>query len=88
MELALPVWQFYLESKTQVGIPLTSHQQAKIEAIDLLKTKCMRRTDKKCKKLLKGEINFSEETIQPIRQIRWWTIPIKQRLGGKVQPMQ
>ncbi|MGL5934074.1 MAG: hypothetical protein ACRCZI_00475, partial [Cetobacterium sp.] len=35
-----------------------------------------------------GEIAFSEATIVPIRQIRWWTIAIKRRMGGQVQPTQ
>jgi hypothetical protein len=39
------------------------------EAIDYLKTKCMLRADKHCRKLKKGEVEFSSATIGPIKSI-------------------
>jgi hypothetical protein len=81
----LPQRQFYLESQTKPNIPLTPGQIQEIEAIDHLKTICMRRAEKRCKKLKKGEVAFSEATIKPIRQIVWWNIAIRRRQGKQVQ---
>jgi hypothetical protein len=86
--LQLQQRQFKLESQTKMGVELTPAQQQEIEAIDFLKTRCMKEAEKGCRKLHTGEIAFSEATIMPIQQIRWWTIAIKRRLGGKVQLSQ
>jgi hypothetical protein len=81
----LPQRQFYLESKTKPNVPLTPGQIQEIEAIDHLKTICMKRAEKQCRKLKKGEVAFSEATIKPIRQIVWWNIAIRRRQGKHVQ---
>jgi hypothetical protein len=81
----LPQRQFYLESKTTPNIPLTPGQIQEIEAIDYMKTICMRRAEKQCRKLKTGEVAFSEDTIKPIRQIAWWSIAIRRRQGRYVQ---
>jgi exonuclease III len=81
----LPQRQFYLESKTTPGTPLTQGQIHEIEAIDHMKTICMRRAEKQCRKLKKGQVAFSEETIKPIRQIIWWNVAIRRRLGKHIQ---
>jgi hypothetical protein len=81
----LPQRQFYLESQTRLNVPLTPGQVQEIEAIDHLKTICMKRAEKQCRKLKKGEVAFSEATIKPIRQIVWWNIAIKRRQGQPVQ---
>jgi hypothetical protein len=81
----LPQRQFYLESKTKPNTPLTQGQIYEIEAIDHLKTICMKRAEKQCRKLKKGQVAFSEETIKPIRQIVWWNVAIRRRQGKHVQ---
>jgi exonuclease III len=82
----LPQRQFRLEQSTRWGIPLTDAQAQEAEAIDTLKTKCSNRADRHCRKLKKGEVEFSEATIVPIRLIVWWNIAIRRRQGKKVQP--
>jgi hypothetical protein len=47
----LPKRQFQLERKTKPNVPLTPTQIQEAEAIDYLKTKCMLRADKHCRKL-------------------------------------
>jgi hypothetical protein len=81
----LPQRQFHLESRTIPNIPLTPGQVQEIEAIDHMKTICMRRAEKQCRKLKTGEVAFSEDTIKPIRQIAWWSIAIRRRQGQYVQ---
>jgi hypothetical protein len=83
--LHLPQRQFHLESNTRPNVPLTPGQMQEIESIDYLKTICMKRAEKQCRKLKKGEVSFSEATIKPIRQIVWWNVAIRRRQGKHVQ---
>jgi exonuclease III len=72
----LPQRQFRLEQSTRWGVPLTGAQVQEAEAIDFLKTKCSNKADRHCRKLKKGEVEFSQATIVPIRLIVWWNIAI------------
>jgi exonuclease III len=84
--LDLPKRQFYLESTTKPNHPLSPSQKQEAEAIDYLKTGCMNRAEKHCRKLRMGEVGFSEATMLPLRRIIWWNIAIRRRQGGRVQP--
>ncbi|MGL5936571.1 MAG: endonuclease/exonuclease/phosphatase family protein [Cetobacterium sp.] len=78
--------QFRLESETKPGTPLTQEQIQEYEAIDRLKTRCMLQAEKRCRKLKRGGVSFSEETITPLRLIAWWNVAIKRRQGKQVHP--
>jgi hypothetical protein len=56
------------------------------EAIDFLKTKCMKIADRKCRKVRAGKVSFSEATIVPLRHIAWWNVAIRRREGKVVHP--
>jgi hypothetical protein len=82
----LPARQFYLESTTRWNVPLTPTQIQEYEAIDFLKTKCMKIAERKCRKVKAGKVSFSEATIVPLRHIAWWNVAIRRREGKVVQP--
>ena len=89
----LPQRQFHLEANTIIGTPLTAEQQAEADAIDVIRTKCMRKAEKKCRKLKMGMVDFSPEVAQPLRELIFWDLAIRRRklategdAAGKVSP--
>jgi exonuclease III len=79
--------QFYLESTTRWNVPLTQAQIQEYEAIDFLKTKCMKIAERKCRQIKAGQVSFSEATIVPLRHIAWWNVAIRRREGKRVHPV-
>lgn len=73
-----------LNAAIQYGRKLTRRQAQEADAIDALKTKLMLRAESKCRKLRMGAIAFSEATAQPRRQIQFWSLAIRRRLGVPV----
>ena len=70
----LPQRQFALEAHTTVGTPLTTEQKQEADAIDVIRTKCMRKAEKKCRKLKMGMVDFSPDVALPLREIMFWDI--------------
>ena len=67
-----------------INYTLTPQQQTEFERIDSLRTKCLLRAERKCRKLKTGNIEFSP-TIQHQRNlIRFWKLILKRRLGQRV----
>ena len=77
----LPQRQQALNLSIQTGKPLTQIQRDEAEAIDALKTKLMLKAEKKCRKLRMGEVSFSEATEKPRREVAFWQLAIRRRLG-------
>ena len=75
----LPQRQFALEAHTTVGTPLTTEQKQEADAIDVIRTKCMRKAEKKCRKLKMGMVDFSPDIALPLREIIFWDIAIRRR---------
>ena len=71
--------QFALEDSTQYGTPLTQAQAREAEAIDVMRTKCMRKAEKHCRKLKMGMVDFSPEISSCLNQLAFWDIAIKRR---------
>jgi len=78
--------QFKLEASAIPGWPLTKAQCDKANTIDDLRTKCMKKAERKCRHLHMGAVQFSLKTEQPHRRIRFWTLALRQRLKIKVNP--
>ena len=77
--------QFKLESTTSYGTPLTPTQQTEAEAIDTLRTRCIKTAEKKCRKLKMGQVDFSEAISVPTKHIAWWEKAIPRRPNLPVQ---
>ena len=54
-------------------------QQQEAEALDQIRTQCMLKAERKCRKLCIGMVDFSPEVVQPLREISFWDIAIKRR---------
>ena len=75
----LPARQFKLEASTTYGTPLIDHQKDEAEAIDYLRTKCMLKAERKCRKLKMGAVQFSPAIAQATAEIAFWDIAIKRK---------
>ena len=75
-----------LTQSTTYGVPLSATQCREADAIDVIKTKCMLKAEHKCRKLRMGAVYFSEATELPRRQIAFWEIAIRRRLGLTISP--
>ena len=82
----LPQRQHALNLSVQTDRPLTQVQRDEAEAIDAKKTKLMLKAEKKCRKLRMGEVSFSEATEKPRREVAFWQLAIRRRLGLPVSP--
>jgi len=78
--------QFNLEASATPGRPLNQAQCNEANIIDDLRTKCMKKVEKKCRHLHMGAVQFSLKTEQPCRRIRFWTLALRRRLKIKVNP--
>ena len=72
--------QFKLEASAIPGRPLTQAQCDEANTIDDLRTKCMKKAEKKCRHLHMGAVQFSLKTEQPRCRIRFWTLALCRRL--------
>ena len=72
--------QFSLKATTSYGVPLTPAQAQEAEAIDVMRTKCMLKAEKKCRKLKMGMVDFSPEIAQSLNMLAFWDVAIKRRL--------
>ena len=77
--LNLPERQFNLEAQCTPGTPLTQEQQTEAEAIDRLRTRCMLKAEKKCRKLRMGMVQFSPELDLSLKRLAFWDIAIARR---------
>ena len=75
----LPARQFYLESTCRYGVPLTPEQQQEAEAIDILRTRCMLKAERKCRKLRMGRVNFSPAVNEILKTLAFWDVAIARR---------
>lgn len=78
--------QFHLENQTTFGVPLTANQRQEAIAIDVLKTREMKKAEHKCRKLKMGGVSFSDATDGPIKKIDFWAAAIRRRKGCTVRP--
>ena len=69
---SLPQRQFTLEASTSYGVPLTAQQAQEAEAINCLRTRCMLKAEKRCRKLRMGRIDFSPKLAKYLNQIAFW----------------
>ncbi len=67
-----------------MGTPLLPAQAHKAKEIDRIRTQCMLKAEKKCRKLFKGAVAFSKETDEPRKQIDFWMCTMRCRKGSKV----
>jgi hypothetical protein len=71
--------QLKLEASTQVGLPLTPEQAQEAEAIDILRTKCMLKAERRCRKLRMGAIQFSPALAKAIKELAFWDIALRRK---------
>ena len=71
--------QFALEASTQYGVPLSPGQIQEAEALDVIRTKCMLRAEKKCRKLRMGRVDFSPTVAQCLKRIAFWDVAISRK---------
>ena len=76
---SLPQRQFTLEASTSYGVPLTAQQAQEAEAIDCLRTRCMLKAEKKCRKLRMGRVDFSPKLAKYLNQMAFWDVAIARR---------
>ena len=86
LERKYKLWerQMKLEQSLQPDLPLTRPQKNEANAIDATRTVCMKKAERKCRKLMNGAVGFSEATEQPKRELAFWELAIRRRKGMKV----
>jgi len=78
--------QFQLEAAATYGIPLSADQAEAAEQIDAIRTQCMLRAERRCRKLKMGAVAFSEATDMPVKRIDFWECAIKRKRKLRVKP--
>ena len=68
--------QFALEASTLYGVSLSPTQAQEAEAIDVMRTKCMLKAEKKCRKLKMGMVDFSPEVASCLNQLAFWDVAV------------
>ena len=84
LENKVTLRQFRLEASITPGKKLNRAQRREANKIDRLRTQCMLRAEKKCRKLNMGNVAFSAATDGPGKRILWWQLALKRRRGGQV----
>ena len=70
------------------GDYMSPSQNQESNRIDEVIKACMMEAEHKCRKLKTGEIQFSETTVQPRREMKFWKLAIKRREGHYVRSRQ
>jgi hypothetical protein len=60
-----------------VGLPLTPEQAQAAKAIDILRTKCMLKAERWCRKLRMGAIQFSPTLAKAIKDLAFWDVALR-----------
>ncbi len=77
--------QFLLEAQLTPNTPLTRAQAKEANEIDAIRTKCMLKAERKCRKKFFGSVDFSAAVDEPRKRIAFWRIAIRRQEGRFVR---